>query len=356
MSALLIAATVHPASRLVPWLLGFAVFVWIGVRSYGIYLWHWPIYMVTRPHADVPLTGHPAPRAPPGAHVRGSPRSRTGTSRSRSATARSSAGGRSSARRTGETRRQLRHRVRRRSAIALVAGMLVIVVGLGDGGRTGRPGRASPTQAVVVLKPTTTTVDRPRPTTVRRPARTGGHHHDRPRSPVAGHVTAIGDSVMLGAADQLLPPSTPVGRRPGRPSTPRRAGSSPAGVDKIAGVPQDTGQLGQDVVVQLGTNGTVDPERLRPHDGILAERRQEGRDRQRQGAAALGAAGQRTLADGVKRYKNAVLSTGTTIAGDHPEFFWDDGIHLRPEGAAVLRPASSAQATSGPGAADRPRR
>ena len=32
---------------------------WIGVRSYGIYLWHWPIYMVTRPHSDVPITGIP---------------------------------------------------------------------------------------------------------------------------------------------------------------------------------------------------------------------------------------------------------------------------------------------------------
>ena len=39
------------------------------------------------------------------------------------------------------------------------------------------------------------------------------------------------------------------------------------------------------------------------------------------------------LADGVKRYKNAVLVDWHTIAGDHPEFFWDDGIHLRPEGA-----------------------
>ena len=30
---------------------------WIGDRSYGLYLWHWPILLMTRPLVDVPYTG-----------------------------------------------------------------------------------------------------------------------------------------------------------------------------------------------------------------------------------------------------------------------------------------------------------
>ena len=42
-----------------------------------------------------------------------------------------------------------------------------------------------------------------------------------------------------------------------------------------------------------------------------------------------------TLAAGVKKYKNAVLLDWHGYGGAHPEFFYDDGIHLRPEGAAA---------------------
>jgi peptidoglycan/LPS O-acetylase OafA/YrhL len=40
-------------------LLGWGPLGWIGLRSYSIYLWHWPVLMVTRPQLDVTLDGAP---------------------------------------------------------------------------------------------------------------------------------------------------------------------------------------------------------------------------------------------------------------------------------------------------------
>jgi len=54
--ALLIALSTHPALPLGAWL-GIAPLRYLGQRSYGIYLWHWPIFMVTRPNQDIALDG-----------------------------------------------------------------------------------------------------------------------------------------------------------------------------------------------------------------------------------------------------------------------------------------------------------
>ncbi|MGH9116671.1 MAG: acyltransferase family protein [Acidimicrobiales bacterium] len=53
LSAVAIAVAVHPGADLRRYL-GAAPLVWIGLRSYGIYLWHFPIFMLTRPGFDVP--------------------------------------------------------------------------------------------------------------------------------------------------------------------------------------------------------------------------------------------------------------------------------------------------------------
>ena len=52
----ILTSIVHPASRFAP-MLSSKVAVWIGERSYAIYLWHWVVFQVTRPAVD--LEGSP---------------------------------------------------------------------------------------------------------------------------------------------------------------------------------------------------------------------------------------------------------------------------------------------------------
>jgi peptidoglycan/LPS O-acetylase OafA/YrhL len=54
--AVLIAAVAHPATG-IGRALGVQPLRWLGERSYGIYLWHWPIILLLRPGVDIPWTG-----------------------------------------------------------------------------------------------------------------------------------------------------------------------------------------------------------------------------------------------------------------------------------------------------------
>ena len=47
-----LVSVVHPASRFAP-LLSIRPMIWIGERSYGIYLWHWIVFQLTRPTLDL---------------------------------------------------------------------------------------------------------------------------------------------------------------------------------------------------------------------------------------------------------------------------------------------------------------
>lgn len=58
-SAVMIGLVCHPAIPLGA-VLAVAPMRYLGTRSYGLYLYHWPIFAVTRPGLDIPLEGIPA--------------------------------------------------------------------------------------------------------------------------------------------------------------------------------------------------------------------------------------------------------------------------------------------------------
>ncbi|HET6875274.1 MAG TPA: acyltransferase family protein [Acidimicrobiales bacterium] len=57
-AAVVIATVAHPASRLGE-ALARQPLRWIGLRSYSLYLWHWPIFVLLRPGADLSWSSGP---------------------------------------------------------------------------------------------------------------------------------------------------------------------------------------------------------------------------------------------------------------------------------------------------------
>jgi peptidoglycan/LPS O-acetylase OafA/YrhL len=53
-TAVLLAALAHPAARLGA-IIGRPALLWLGLRSYSFYLWHWPLLAMTRPGVDIDL-------------------------------------------------------------------------------------------------------------------------------------------------------------------------------------------------------------------------------------------------------------------------------------------------------------
>jgi hypothetical protein len=196
-AGLLLATIAHPAGTLGR-VLAHPLPRWLGERSYGIYLWHWPVLVFTRPGVDVHL-----------------PRGVLIPAQAAATVALAAVSYRFIERpiRTGALQR-LRVRAPRwlaqpRTPFAIacggVAGLLALVTLTPPGvaalpaGFT-RSALASSDRASTHL---VTLPGRSRPADPPSVSRGRRHHHKLPPIPRSGPILAVGDSVMLGASRAL---------------------------------------------------------------------------------------------------------------------------------------------------------
>lgn len=248
--AALVAIVAHPGSRLGR-ALGVAPLRWVGVRSYGIYLWHWPVMELTRPRVDVPWHGpllviaqiavSVALAALSYRYVEQPVRSGAAGRRLKAWLAGQSTG----------------RRLRLGSAAATAAAVLAVLAFAlpAPRSRGGAPSRtASPAALVHSPQPISSpvasrTAAHPPAAGRHRPAagkRTGAH-----ATLPGGAVLAAGDSVMLGCAPYL---ERQLGSRLRVDAVVAR--QTPDTIKRLARYAAD-GALPPTVIVQLGNNGPV---------------------------------------------------------------------------------------------------
>lgn len=142
-------------------------------------------------------------------------------------------------------------------------------------------------------------------------------------------VSAVGDSVMLGAAPDL---------RQDIPGLTEVDAVVSLQVEPAIGILQQLrteGRLGQVVIVHLGNNGTFTSGEFDEIMQVLSGARKVvfvNDEVPRPWEASNNA----VISDGVARYPGkAVLVDWHAASEGHPEYFYGDGVHLTPEGAQV---------------------
>jgi hypothetical protein len=146
---------------------------------------------------------------------------------------------------------------------------------------------------------------------------------------VGGHVTAVGDSILIDMQPNLQA-DIPGIAVDGAVSRQFETGIGVVQADRAAGA------LGSVLVVELGTNGTVTSSDI---DAMMAAAAGVKRvvfvnvDVPRSWMQSDNA----TLAAGVARYPGvAVLADWFSLSSPHPEWFTADQVHLQPAGAAAM--------------------
>ena len=323
----LIAAASHPGAPFGR-MIGSQPWRYIGQRSYGLYLYHWPIYVITRPDLDVPLDGPallalrlgltflvaeisyryveiPIRRGAIGAFI----------TRWREA--------------EPDERAYLGRRVLASSGVAIAALGL-----MGAGLATAKPvDQAIPADVAAAIGiddggPTEILIDEPG--TAPSPAASASPSPEgegQPTTPSAdglptnsnGALTAIGDSVMLGVASQLM---AKIDGSKVDAEVSRQASGVLERVKRLS----RKDLLAPTVVIHTGTNGFVTEDQLREMLDLLS-------DRERVVVVNTNVPrswmepNNELIAKVVPDYPNAVIADWYAVSEDNPEYFVSDGTH-----------------------------
>ena len=324
-SVALIAAAVHPGSKVIAKSLSNPVLVWLGRRSYGFYLFHWPVFQFYRRFAGQGLTPYEfvvlvllalALTELSYRYIE--------TPVRQGAISRWWREFRQPAHGAQLVRRQRRIVLTAFVSLLPVFGVVSLATArvqldeiaqnlsdnegntvdvLGGGQSVGGGELAAATTIAGQVATATTSLD--------------GQVID---------VLAIGDSVMLGAANVLTQRGVTVDAVKSRPY--RQA-------LEIANFMKSVNRLGSVVIIHLGTNNTVDEKTL---DEIMVPLRDvplvlfvtvHVPSEVRQNT------NNRRINELPARYENVKVLDWYAIATAHPEYLYSDKIHIRPEGQKV---------------------
>jgi peptidoglycan/LPS O-acetylase OafA/YrhL len=339
LATVLVAVGSHPGTPLVNRIIGAPPLVWLGRRSYGIYLFYWPVLMLTRAYYDVPVDGN----ALLALRVAVTVSLAALSYRFVEQPVRNGALGRL----WGELRRREPFQTRPRVIVGLRAAIVgLALVGVGTMLVFARPAPAPPDflalEAAAAAAPAPVTVATTTSTTVAETTTTLAPTTTSTAEPTTTtttavpaatvlpqeRVTGLGDSVLLEAKAELE-------RRLPDASIDAEVARQFKVLLAVARAHRDSGALGPIVILQLGNNGPVTASQFDEIMDVLA-----GAERvvviNVKVPRAWEGPNNEMLAAGVRRWPNAVLLDWHKVGAANPRYFGDDGTHMGPTGIRVF--------------------